>query len=542
MKSLTASAFLLLALLATSLYAQQEIRLKSGTIFFGVARFEGDEAVVKVGESELRFPREEIALIQGAAAPAAGQLPALPEPRRLLNAALEAKLLDGATKEVVGLLAQAAQLAPDDPQIRFWYVTSLVDAGHGKAAEEALAPHREAVAAAYPGAVDRLAARIEARKKLEKLPPALVARIDGINASAVIRSDNERNFQIAFRVVDQHGAPIEPAFVHLTGYANNEQLESFGDGFYVYAFSRSGNSDESLKLSVEEVGVRPEEFAIAIHAGPLSAPKEFVVHRLSDEDRVPLRVRVADRDGKPVAKAKVSLRPVMSRGNASEVDSAATDDDGVVEFKVVPFNYVVEVNAEGFKQESQGADARDESDRRQTVEVKLYPVLKASIRAAWRIAPVESGGETTTGEGVLSLGGRVAYPNDANMLFRVLRPMQVEDRLAVQLAFFGGYPFPPYGDAMWLRSIDVSADGEDAAAAVRKKFDAIDLSNTTELKKVGEAIDLNPAPGRPPGLITLQKDRVYIGEMPFHDPRAGRPARGAFKLMMELDAEAPKSP
>lgn len=542
--------FVLIASFATALHAQQEIRLKSGTIFFGEARFEGDEAIVTVGESELRFPRDEIALIQGGgAAPGVSQhQQALPEHRRLLNAALEAKLLNGATKEVVGLLAQAAQLAPDDPQIRFWYVTSLVDAGFGKAAEEALASHRDEVAQAYPGTIDRLIARIESRKQLEGLPPAMVARIDRLSAAAEQRTDSdddERHHAIAFRVVDQHGKPLAANSMHLEGYANNPELEAFADGYFIYSFRRSrGNNNDLLTLTVEEVGVRTAQFELTLANAPLAEPKNIDVHRQSDDDRVPLRISVTGPDDNPLVNARVSLRANLRRGSSSALQSEMTNEQGVVELMAFPNSYIVDVTAEGFHPESVSIDAKASREELSQIKAKLYPLLTASLRAAWRMEPVEAGGnqppgEVTEGEGTLPVGARGIPRNDWATPFRSLRAVQVQNRLMLQLdphQYGGGWNVG--SPATWLRALDVKAEEGSQHDAVAKQFGEIDLKEMARYKKELKPIELASTPQRPYPQIPLEADRILVGEMPFLDHRTGRPGVMAFKLMLDGDVQS----
>src|SRR5712675_1170375 len=72
--------------------------------------------------------------------------------------ALSMRLMNGTGNEVVGLLAEAKRLAPDDPSVAYWCASTLVDAGYGKAANEVFTPRREAIAKAYPGLADQLAA------------------------------------------------------------------------------------------------------------------------------------------------------------------------------------------------------------------------------------------------------------------------------------------------------------------------------------------------------------------------------------------------
>ena len=90
-----------------------------------------------------------------------------------------------------------------------------IDAGNGKAASEVFEPRREAIATAYPGAAERLASQIEARLALEKLPPALVERLDQIAKSAKQSNaipSKTLAYAAFFRLVDQNNDPIASGF------------------------------------------------------------------------------------------------------------------------------------------------------------------------------------------------------------------------------------------------------------------------------------------------------------------------------------------
>ena len=228
--------FVLVALGAAArpAFAQQEVRLKSGGVLLGSATIDGDHAIIQVGDSTIRVPLANVAEVS--AVTKADE----PQPRRMLLTALEARILSDADKEVVGILAEASRLSPEDPQIAFWYATSLVDAGYGKAAQETLQSNLAAIRKAYPGAADQLASRIEQRLAVEKLPIDLVQRLDHLAAHGRQResagSRDQRACYAVFRVVDQRGAPVEVTRNSIQVNGNDEQLEAFTDGYYLLSF------------------------------------------------------------------------------------------------------------------------------------------------------------------------------------------------------------------------------------------------------------------------------------------------------------------
>lgn len=152
------------------LLAEQEVTLKSGATFIGNVTIDGDAVVVEIDDAPLRVPLAEVAAIAPLDSGHKQQA------RRLLMAALEARLMNNSGNEALGLLAEAARLDPDDPRIAYWYARSLVDAGFGKAAGEVLESRREEIAKTYPGMSDQLAAQIKGRLELEKMREVQSAR------------------------------------------------------------------------------------------------------------------------------------------------------------------------------------------------------------------------------------------------------------------------------------------------------------------------------------------------------------------------------
>ena len=536
-------AFLLLSsitlsLSATRLAAEHAVTLKSDLTLIGDVAFEGADLVVQLGEAKLRVPLKDVAAV----VPIGSTTQAPPAKNQLLTA-LEARLLNNAQGEVVGLLAEASRQAPDDPQVAFWYATSLLDAGFGKAAHDVLEPRRDAVAKVYPGVTDRLAARIQDRVKLEALPPALLKRIDQLNAEAEHHAADadSRRFAALFRVVDQDQTPVDQNAIHVQGHGSDELLEPFPDGYYLYTFNRSRNSSrQPCHVDVNQVGLKPAEFEVPADVGVAGPPRELAVRRFKESDRRPVRIRVADDQDAPIAGARVELAPT----NVSDESlSAVTDKDGTVELAAFPMIYLLRVNADGFKAESEGLEVRENARKQGERQVKLYRTIKASLRAVWRMTPLQPGGEATSGETTIPLGlGATPLFQDHQAINQTIRPMQVKDQLMIQFALnpYGGFPTPAPAETMWLRAVEVDSDEEGAALQekVEAEFAALDLKDLENLKEELKPVEFGHLPvdsGTPrgPGIVAAKPGTIYVGKLHHRDHRTGQFAELAFKVMVE---------
>lgn len=555
----------MLTVVAGPLLAEVQVTLKSGASLVGNASMDGKDVVVKIDDSELRVPLTEVEAITSVDAGPERQA------RRLLLTALELRVDKGdGGNDIIGLLSEAARLAPDDPQIAFWYASSLADAGYGQAANDILSKKQEAIAAVYPGLAEKLAARIKQRMALEMLPPTLLARLDELNASPSkgAATNDLQHLAVMFRLVDQHKQPIERSAFHI--YSNNGQddnLEVFDDGYYLFTFKRHrGNQPQPTKLDIVRPGLEAKSFELPESTSSVRDAGELVAKRYEEAEKVAVRVNVTDGNRKPIVGARVTFHPTSPRGGGGDQSvPVQTDAEGWAEAVLFPMSYNFNVHAEGFNQFSGQVELKPGGD---TVEQshQLYRLIEATIRLAWEASGVQ-GGEKTSGDATIHVGTPGSQPHHGNDPASWLRAEQRGDKLSLQFIdqFFGyGGPFGQLPEG-WVRVIDEQADlnatekestGSDASKsdsdeakpeddAADAAADAIDLDafNKLELEKVDEFKAKLPQPRmmvggeqhgpRPPILLEAQTGKIYVGRLQHRDPRNGQPVQLAFKVFVE---------
>ena len=533
-----------LLVVPAQLFAEQEVTLKSGASFIGDVTLDGDAIIVQVDEAKLRVPLADVAAISPLDAGHQQQA------QRLLMTALESKLMNNAGREVLAILGEAARLDPDDPKIAYWYASTLVEAGFGKAASEVYERRREEIGNAYPGMSDQLAARIAQRLELEKMPAAVVARIDKLNSAAAQQSliPEVRPMAAVFRLVDQNERPIERSAFRIQSNAQDDNLESFHDGYYLFTFNQNRhNRDEPCRLEITQPGLEPKTFQFRGGSPGVEMAGEFVVARYDETARKPFRARIVARDGVPVAGATITLSPVSDGGSAaSDAISGDTDDDGRIEVLVFPMKYSYRVQAEGFNHHSgtvdvQATDSTAASSREQ--QFKLDRAIRATVRVAWMSTSFQGG--KTSGEDTLKIAGEAPAPNRYGQeAIAWLRPVQNQNRLTFQFINMPfGYQGPNSSEA-WLRVWEPAADTEGGAAqaAAMEKFTTLDLDKVDQLKNelTAPAGVRGGQPGyQGPMIVQAALGKVYIGQLSSRDTRTGQPMQVAFKVVIEkMDGDA----
>ncbi|MCI0333134.1 MAG: hypothetical protein L0228_07920 [Planctomycetes bacterium] len=534
---------------ATTLFADVEVTLKSGTSLVGTVKIDGNDAIVKIGDSELRVPLTEVDTIAAVDAGPDRQA------HRLLTSALEARLTNDSGREVIGLLAEAARLAPDDPHIAYWYASSLSDAGYGQAANDVLEKQREAIAKAYPGMTDQLVERIKRRVEMEKMPPALVERLDKLNADLgkQASSADMRHIAALFRLVDHEKQPIErSAFQIQCNNGQDENLESFDDGYFVYTFNRHRNNDEQpCNLDVTRPGLESKSFELNGSSNRVKDAGELVVRRYDEAAKKPFRIHLVGTDGKPVVGARVSFQGMSPRGNTtSHTLTAESDAEGSAEILAFPMKYTYHVQAGGFNHGSGNVELKADAAETKPIELKLDRAIQATIRVAWEATAMQGGGKTT-GEATLQVDGGPPRPyqyGQDNTSW--LRPAQQKDRLTLQ---FVDSPFGyggPFGQAdAWVRVVESDGnanEGErnegEASAGEPKPLD-LDAFNELELSKIDELKSKLKQPRtigggqvtgpRPPMVLAAELGKIYVGRVQHRDMRTGQPIQLAFKVFVE---------
>ncbi|WP_428306123.1 carboxypeptidase-like regulatory domain-containing protein [Lacipirellula sp.] len=525
-------ALVALSVIATPASAQQEVRLKSGGVLLGSATIDGEHAIVLVGDSTLKVPLANVAEISAVAK--ADQ----PQPRRMLLTALESRILNGASKEVVGILAEASRLSPEDPQIAFWYATSLLDAGYGKAAHEALQSNLAAIRKAYPGAADQLASRVEQRLAIEKLPGDLVQRLDHLAAHGRQResggSRDQRACYAVFRVVDQRGAPVQVTRQAIQASGNDEQLEPFSGGYYLFSFFQySNNHHEPCLLNIRDIGVRQETLQLRIGESAYRLPQEIAVHRFDESDKRQLLVKAVGRDGKPLKGARVVLTPLSSNGNVSdqELDFKA-NAKGEASVQAFPGSYQVRVERPGFVSVAENVQIRNEDDSQQQ-EFKLYPQIAAAADVEWRWLSMV-GGETLQGE------VRAAFSTISGMQQQFPFPIRFEqeaDSLFIHMMGpqMGSWNGRPHSRIPSIKEMVVETDNDQPAdrEAQQKAFDALDLKKLSDSSAKFKEIEFNQ--GRTSTRAPIEIGKIYVVTVTTINHQRGQPGELAFKVWVDRD-------
>jgi hypothetical protein len=541
------------ALLAPlSALAEVEVTLKSGASLVGKVTIVENEAVVKIDDAELKVPLSQIDSIAAVDAGPDRQA------QRLLLTALEAKLTKDGGTEVIGLLAEAARLAPTDPHIAYWYATSLADAGYGQAASDIFSKQREAIAAAYPGVTDQLANRIKKRVEMEKMPPALVERLDALNTLVAKQAPNAEMRQMAavFRLVDQDELPIEQADFQIQCNGQDQNLESFDDGYFVYTYNLNrGNDEQPCHLDIMRPGLESKTFDFSASSNRVQDAGKLSVKRYGEDAMKPVRILLTDAAGQPVVAAQVSIQAMSSRGSVSNHTlTGETDAEGRASIMAFPMKYSYQVRAESFNPVSGTYGLKPDAKETDELKLQVYRAVHATIRLAWESTSPQGG--KTSGESTLNVGSgapqNYQYGQDPAPW---LRANQQKDRLTLQFVDSPyGYQGPFGGGEAWVRIIDSDEEakqseenegevkeGDDKVAekkpATLDQFNSLDLDEIDDLKKklpqprmLGGGQVTGP---RPPMVLPAESGKIYIGRVQHRDMRTGQPIQLAFKVFVE---------
>lgn len=560
-------------LLAVPLLAEVQVTLKSGANLVGKVSIEGKEVVVKLEDSELRVPLDEVDSVTSADSGPERQA------KRLLLTALESRVAKNEGAEVIGLLAEASRLTPDDPHIAYWYAESLADAGYGQAASDIFTKHREAIGRSYPGLVNQLAKRIERRVEMERLPPALIERLDALNVELSRQSSNadKRQFAEMFRLVDQDKQPLDRSVFQLQGYQGQEDnIEVYDDGYFLHTYSRHrSNEVKPSKLEVLQPGLEQKTFELQTSPSKVRDAGELVVKRYGDDAKRPIRFQVRKPDKSPLLGAEILVSATGTNGSqTSSNESAQTDVEGVGEVGVFPMRYSYSVKADGYNPVSGSIDVRADGSDPKPIELVIHPAIRGTVQLEWESALMQGGGKTT-GEATVEVGGPNPHQNVGANETSWLRPFQQGDELRLQFVdnFFGGY-HGPFGQAAggWVRVLEgdekkpaaakpenqatnteaAPAEQSDAAKqddaakpaveaaaepSAEERFKALEFDSLEDLKKklrqpkmLDGGVRNGPAQ---PLVVRAEKGKIYVGQLQHRDPRTGQPVQLSFKAYVE---------
>jgi hypothetical protein len=342
-----------------------------------------------------------------------------------------------------------------------------------------------------------------------------------------------------FRVVDQNKQPIDASAFRVESRGEEENLESYDDGYFVLTFARNRyNRDEGSRLDIVQSGFEQKGFQFSAAPNRLADAGEFVVKRLDEKSKQPYRVQVTDVAGKPISGAKVSLQTTTQQGRTNEAASTTTDLDGRAELSVFPMTYMYSITANGFNYQNGSVEVAADERKAKEQTVRLYRAIEAKIRVAWLSKPINAGAGagTTSGEGeIRATGSSIRYDRYGPNAIQWLRTNQTKDRLILQFMSqpFGGPGLP--GSTAWVRVVEPEEGlkGNEASKVAADQYGKLDL------KKVEEFKDKIAAPKQAgtstPMSISVRAElgKVYVGKMMQHDMRTGQPVEMSFKAIVD---------
>ena len=422
------SAILVLLAVVTHALAEQQVTLGSGTVLVGNVSLDGDSVVIEIDDASLRVPLKEIATITPIAAGQPGQ------PERLLMIALETRILRGPDKQGPGLLAEAHRQAPDNARIAFWYAHALEAAGHGKAANVAIEKHRNTILAMFPGVADKLVERIASRMQLERLPQQLVQRIDEFNAvagsAAMLSSERPATFAF-FRIVDQHGEPINRRQFRISCSGSSEELTEYPDGYFAHTYTQYRRSSPvRCKLSFNDYGYEPKEVDVV---GSTQRAKDFgtiQVRKFDEAEKKKVAVRIVDIEGKPIEAAVVRVSVSSSYGTNNTTKNWKTNADGAVEFAVFPTSYSLFATHSSYQATNTRIDVQSNEASTKPIRLTMRRAISARLSVEWRSKNRKTGVETKPTQTIVEVvGGRLSR----NQIVPWLQAVQQKDNLILSI-------------------------------------------------------------------------------------------------------------
>ena len=518
--------------------AQQQVTLADGTEIVGNVSFADANIVIDVDGVELSFPLSEVTRVSSAKAALqnSGEL--------LLFRGLEALASGRENSEALGLLAEAYRQAPENPKVAYWFAWCLVESGDGTAASEIFRMQHEEITSAYPHLSKQLAERIKGRLALESMPNQLVKTIDAINAGAANLPPNRdsETFAAYFRLLDQNERPIAQSDFRVTTSGENQHLEGFADGYFLYTFSRRRTyGASSVKIYISKAGLEARQFEFRAKRNGVGDAGVFTVKRFGEEDLQEVALLVVNQNDKPIHGAVVNARPSSGGGYQQNQEAQKTGENGKTTFDLYPGKYSCSAAFSGYVSGSKSLTISATDRPLDLVTIKLFPQIKAQLKIEWRGALLAMNnpaagamGQTMTGEMNLATGKPSRHYGDANWIN--LRQKEANLNLHLQNYSYGygrgipGQQAPPF----WV-GVAKAGEGEPDKSP-EELFEEIDLKKLDEMKEAKQLMELQTSVDQRGHLelpLNGKQGKIIVGTCSFRDNRTGQPMLIQFKAWIE---------
>ncbi len=312
--------------------------------------------------------------------------------------------------------------------------------------------------------------------------------------------------------------------------AQNEKLEAFAEGYFLFTYSHSRrSSSQPCRVRVAGAGLLEKTFEFHGTRNEVRAAGLFRARRFAEKDRRKVDFTVTGPNKKPIVGVLVALH-ANNRSSSNKILPVKTDSAGHTSASLYPGTYQCYFTAPGYNRVIRSLIIPLESRKPSTIEATMHPTINAQVKVVWKSEPLNYLGVTNREEprtvqkqeGVLYAGDKVRSSNSNRV--RWIRLTQVEDRLQLIITTTPGYynyassPGKPWV-GRWT--------GKEEAGL----FDNLELDKIEERKKQARILpsSTNPTMGMS---LPVEKEALYVGRTITRDPRTNRPAILTFKVFV----------